>query len=233
MSSFINWINERWRSAVWSKVIANFLWEYVRPWIIPLIASACTYAWNKNTFLSIIEYQISFPVWVGLLAVLVVWLIILFVKYLTKKRSVVPRNIVWDSQIGNYTFEELHNKLSQKLRTRTSRMNNDGVAPPNTSMLVQFTEYQAKFAKGISGGEGLVIQALGEINMNDGGYITDVLAPKLTEYGLLTETKSIEKISGRTFSIVTYKISELGYEFLDCLEKVVSTDHSPAIYRAQ
>lgn len=230
----MDWFWKFWKDSVWSKVIANFIWDYGRPFIIPIIASIGAYIWksvDKNSFLSFIEYQVSFPLWVGLLAAFFGWLIIIFAKYWRKKRAVVARNPVWDTQIGNYIFEELYSKLNQKLRVRTSRMDSSGVAPPDTLIVTQFKEHYEKFNKGISGGETLILRAIGELNMNDGGYIVDVLAPKLTEYGLLTETKDEQILSGKSYSIVTYRISDLGYHFYDCLQ-VIHPLGLQSIYRA-
>ncbi|QRR02464.1 hypothetical protein [Dyadobacter sandarakinus] len=230
----MDWFWKFWKDSVWSKVIANVIWDYVRPWIIPLIASIGAFIWksvDKKGFLTFIEYPISFPLWVGLLTTLIVWLVLLFVKNWRKKRAVVPRNPIWDTQIGDYTFEELYRELNQKLRVRTSKMDNLGIAPPDTLIITQFKEHYDKFNKGLSGGETLMLMAMGELNMNDGGYIVDVLAPKLTEYGLLTETKNEQVLSGKSYLIVTYRISDLGYEFYDCLQ-VVHPLAPQLIYRA-
>lgn len=218
-----------WKDPVGSKVIAVGIVAF-----ITLIWSLISFPSLKDFFSQImtwLNYKITIPVWVGLLATLIVWQIIIFVKNWRKKRADVPRNPVWDTQIGDYTFEELYSKLNQKLRVRTSKMDNSGVAPPDTLIIIQFMKHYDKFNKGVSGGETLMLRAMGELNMNDGGYMVDVLAPKLTEYGLLMEIKSEQVLNGKSYSIVTYKISDLGYEFYDCLQ-VIHPLAPQSIYRA-
>jgi len=108
-----------------------------------------------------------------------------------------------------------------------------GVAPPEETLLQQFIASYDAFRKGIPHGEKMILRFMGEVEMNDGGYVPEVLAPKLLEYDLLVTSFLEHSIAGQNkgFTIVTYNISELGYKFHDCL-MLVHSRPPKTIYRA-
>ncbi|MHA4741967.1 hypothetical protein [Dyadobacter sp. MSC1_007] len=243
-SKFSLWFNEKWKDPVWSKVIAAGICA-----VCGIMGTAMLLLWKTfdpktftkfwNLAVGRLNGRLLLPLWAVILVVLLIPLLFSIIRmtlrYKESKRIVKPeRNPVLDAQVGNYTFEELYNILrSERLRTQTARMDAERVAAPETVLLSQFLEKYDEFKIGISGGEKFVLRAMGEVNIDDGGYTFDVLAPKLMEYGLLAATETDHSISGRpeiSFKIRTYKISVVGYAFRDCLEAFLPK-YERAIYR--
>jgi hypothetical protein len=223
------WREEKWKDPVYSKLIASYIDRAILT-LWALIAAGAVVAWQFfpiwfSKAIAVLKYAVEIPVWGIISGGTVIWFFRILYRYLRRvRRKPVPRNPVLDTQIGNYTFEGLLKILeSEKLRTQTERMAKEHVAPPDTSLLAQFSKNYEKFKVGVGSGDLLVVRAEGHLNTNDGGYVTDVLAPKLLEYGLLKASTSEHTVPGygtKQFTMTRYKISELGYKFSDCLASI-------------
>ncbi|AEA45342.1 hypothetical protein [Fluviicola taffensis] len=196
-----NVIVKVWKDPVWSKVISAG--------IILLVATLWTKYSNYSaqevyTFIvSCLKYELPVFVFLSIIGLffLTKWLIRFF------KRNKHP---IWDEQVGNYKFGELyHILLNQNLPFGTNGMNWSGQEPPQEDLLNMFHVYSPFFNKGVTLND----------ELNDGGYLYGVLAPKLVGYGLL------EKIETKNLQIdvmdIKYQTSEVGYKFYALLEKSI------------
>lgn len=140
-------------------------------------------------------------------------------------KAVVPNKInkelIWNEQIGNFTFKELYQILSnQKLQIRTQSMIWRDQLPPDEDLLTLFRTYCLLFNIGVDMEESLS-------DTRYSGYTFGILAPKLIGYGLL------EKIEIKSFEIdyidIKYQTSEVGHRFFALLEKVIHLSSSPNV----
>jgi hypothetical protein len=232
------WREEKWKDPVYSKIIASYIDRAILT-LWALIGAGAVVAWKFfpiwfSNAKAVSNYPVEIPVWGFIAGGTVIWLFRMLYRYLKSiRRKPVPRNPVLDTEIGNYTFESLLNILkSEKLRTQTERMVIEHVAPPDTVLLAQFIKHYEKFKVGIGNGDKLVLRAMGHVNTGDGGYLTDVLAPKLLGYGLLEANTSEHTVPGygtKLFTMTRYKISDLGYKFFDCLA-IISPKYEQVIF---
>ena len=178
----------------------------------------------KLMFKDFLTTKIALPVWVIILATVILVLIIRIRRYILYRRQhIAPKNPVLNEKIGSYTFEELHGILAnEKLRIRTEKMKDLLIPPPDESLLTQFINKYEDFSKGIPVGDRNILIALGTISSEDGGYTAEILIPKLLEYDLLVVEKKDHTIQGRgrSFTVSTFYLSETGYKFFDCLKKL-------------
>ena len=194
-------IKSIWKDSVWSKLISTGL--------ILLIATI----WTKYSKYSISDIYNFFidgltyktPIFVFLSLVGLYFLVKLLIK-LFKKKS----DPIWDEQVGNYTFKELYNILSnQNYEVGTVGMGYSGRRPPKEDLLTLFHTYSPILNRGINLDD----------NLEDGGYLYGILAPKLVGYGL------VNKIETKNLQIdvmdIKYETSETGHKFFALLEKVI------------
>lgn len=190
-----------WKDPVWSKVIATG--------IILLIATIWTKYSNYSStqvfgfVIFILTY--NFPIYIFLSIFGIYFLAKKIINLFAKKTDPI-----WDEQIGNYKFKELYDILSQQnFPIGTMGMRFSGHSPPNEDLLTMFHRYIFYFNKGISL----------EDNLQDGGYIYGVLAPKLVGYGLLDKTET--KNSKIDLNEIKYQTSDVGHKFYALLEKSI------------
>lgn len=239
------WREEKWKDPVWSKVISTGIIS-----LCGIVGTGALLVWKAidpkafKRFMSLVlEYltgSLTFPIWFVLAAIgLIVLLFFLTraaIRFPRKQQNkVAMRNPVWDEQVGKHSFEELYNLLAtQRLRVQTNYMRLNGVAAPEETLLEQFLAFYDAFRKGIPYGEKMILRFMGEVEMNDGGYVPEVLAPKLMEYDLLVTSSLDHKVAGqdKVFTIITYNVSEVGYKFYDCL--MIAFSRQPqAVHRAR
>lgn len=224
------WREEKWKDPVWSKVISAAIIS-----MCGLFGSAILLLWKaidpkafKSFMNSLLGYTLTFPLWVLLVGIAGILALLLIGRRTTPfsrkvRIKLQERNPVWDERVGKYSFEELYNLLaSQRLRVQTNNMRLSGVPAPDETLLEQFLAFYDAFRKGIPYGEKMILRFMGEVEMNDGGYVPEVLAPKLMEYELLATSSLDHKVAGqdKVFTIITYNVSEMGYKFYDCLMQV-------------
>lgn len=190
-----------WKDPVWSKVISTG--------IILLIGIIWTKYSKYSTqqvydfFISILTYKL--PIFVFLSIVGSYFLTKLLIRLFEKKT-----NPIWDEQVGNYKFKELCKILSsQNLPVETNGMKWSGQKSPDIDILTMFHSFSTFFNRGINL----------EDDLNDGGYLYGVLAPKLVGYGLL------DKIETKNLQIdamdIKYQTSEIGHKFYALIEKSI------------
>jgi hypothetical protein len=190
-----------WKDPVWSKVISAG--------IILLIATIWTKYSNYtgqdvyNFFILLLTYKL--PVFVFLSVIGLYFLTKLLIR-LFKKKS----DPIWDEQVGNYKFKELYQILSsQNYPVETVGMSWSGRKAPEDDLLTMFHTYITFFNRGLNLDD----------NLEDGGYLYGVLAPKLVGYGLL------DKIESKNLQIevidIKYQTSEVGHKFYALLEKSI------------
>ena len=190
-----------WKDPVWSKVISAG--------IILLIATIWTKYSNYSIqeiysfIIIILTYKLPIFVFLSIIGIYFV------IRLLTKlfKRKIDP---IWNEQVGNYKFKELYDILSnQNLPVSTTGMKWAGKDPPKDDLLTLFWANSIFFNKGINLDD----------NLEDGGYLYGVLAPKLVGYGL------VDKIESKNLRIdvmdIKYQTSELGLKYFALLEKSV------------
>jgi hypothetical protein len=190
-----------WKDPVWSKVISAG--------IILLIATIWTNYSNYSSqqvydfLILVLTYRL--PIFVYLSTIGLYFLAKLLIKLFKKKTDPI-----WDELVGNYKFKELYHILAnQNYPVRTVVMEWSGQTPPEDDMLTMFHLYIPIFNKGINLND----------ELDDGGYLYGVLAPKLIGYGLL------DKIETKNLQIdvidTKYQTSEVGYKFYALLEKTI------------
>ena len=88
-------------------------------------------------------------------------------------------------------------------------MDQSGQKPPEDDLLTMFHNFITFFNRGVDLDD----------NLEDGGYLYGVLAPKLLGYGLLNkiETKNLQI----DVMDIKYKTSEVGHKFYALLEKSI------------
>ncbi|MBX2932000.1 MAG: hypothetical protein KF781_08655 [Chitinophagaceae bacterium] len=190
-----------WKDPVWSKVISAG--------IILLIATIwarySNYSWQEiyDFFILLLTYKL--PIFVFLSIIGLYFLTKLLIRLFKKK--IDP---IWDEQVGNYKFKELYQILSnQNFPVETVGMSWSGRKPPEEDLLTMFHSYITFFNRGLNLDD----------NLDDGGYLYGVLAPKLVGYGLL------DKIETKNLQIdvmdIKYQTSEIGQKFYALLEKTL------------
>lgn len=190
-----------WKDPVWSKVISAG--------IILLIATI----WTKYSNYSGQDVYDFFILLLAYKLQVFVFLSIIGLYFLTKllirlfKKKIDP---IWDEQVGNYKFKELYQILSsQNFPVGTVGMRWAGRKPPEDDLLTMFHTYITFFNRGLNLDD----------NLEDGGYLYGVLAPKLVGYGLL------DKIETKNLQIdvmdIKYQTSEFGHKFYALLEKSI------------
>ena len=190
-----------WKDPVLSKVISTG--------IIVLIGIIWTKYSKYSTqqvhdfFISILTYKL--PIFVFLSIVGSYFLTKLLIRLFEKKT-----NPIWDEQVGNYKFKELYKILqNQNYPIGTNGMSWSRQKPPEDDLLTMFHNFSTFFNRGINL----------EDDLDDGGYLYGVLAPKLVSYGLLDkiETKNLQ-INAMD---IKYQTSEIGHKFYALIEKSI------------
>jgi hypothetical protein len=191
-----------WQDPVWSKVISAGIIA-----IIAIIwAKITNHTWTEiyNFVLSILSFNL--PVYLFLSVIAFYFIVKTFIKLFKKKKDPI-----WDEQMGNYTFKELYNILiAETFPIRTVGMKLSGMDAPSDNLLILFKVYYIYLNKGVDF----------DTNINDWGYLYNVLAPKLLGYGLVDAyQKPINNLPDETE--VAYKTSDLGHKFYAYLEKAI------------
>ncbi|AEE49467.1 hypothetical protein Halhy_1575 [Haliscomenobacter hydrossis DSM 1100] len=196
-----NWILSIWKDPVWSKVISAG---------IILLISTVWLKYSNLTFKEIYNGLIEglafkAPIFVFLSLIAAYFLLKLFQKSFKRKSDPI-----WNEQVGNYKFSELYHILAnQNFPVETRGMSWLGRKPPEDDLLSMFYTYITLFNRGLSLDD----------ELNGGGYLYGVLAPKLVSYGL------IDKIEAKNLRIdvmdIKYQTSELGHKFYALLEKSI------------
>jgi hypothetical protein len=191
-----------WKDPVWSKVISAGIIAL----IAVIWAKITNHSWAEiyEFIIKVLSFQL--PVYIFLSVIGLYFIVKLCIK-LFKKR----KDPLWDEQMGNYTFKELYNILiTETFPVTTMGMQMSGRAAPNDDLLMLFRMYYTYLNKGIDFDD----------NIQDGGYLYGVLAPKLVGYGLVEAfEKPLRDLPDQTE--VAYKTSELGHRFHASLEKVI------------
>ena len=191
-----------WQDPVWSKVISVG--------IIGLVALAwakiTNHTWTEiyDFVLSVLSFKL--PVYLFLSTIALYFIVKLCIKLFRK-----GKDPLWDEQIGNYTFKELHNILvTETLPVRTRGMEMGGIPAPTDNCLTLFRLYYITLNKGFGIGD----------DIGDRGYLHSVFAPRMVGYGLV---EAYQKPDDNLPEItdVAYKTSELGHKFHSSLDKVI------------
>jgi len=201
-SNFKDFFLKIWKDAVWSKVIAGGILV-----AIPIVwAKITNHSWNEIYQFVIKVLSFPLPLYV-FLSVIALYFIVKKCIQLFKKR----KDPFWDEQMGNYTFKELYNiLLTETMPVRTKGMELFGRNAPNDNLLFLFQVYYSTLNSGFGFGD----------NIDDGGYLYGVFAPRLVGYGLVDEyQKPNDDLPDRTD--VAYKTSALGHKFHAALDKLV------------
>jgi hypothetical protein len=191
-----------WRDPVWSKVISVG--------ILALIgityAKITNHSWNEIYDLIITNLSFKIPLFVFLSIIALYFIIKKLIQLFRKRKS-----SFWNEQIGNYTFKELYNiLLTETLPIQTQGMKMSGRPAPTHDLLTLFRIYYSQLNKGFGIYD----------NLDDGGYLYAVFAPRLVGFGLVDEyQKPDENLPDRTD--VAYKTSILGHKFHASLDKII------------
>jgi hypothetical protein len=213
--------------AFWNRIANHPVGSNV---VASAIIALAVYVWSlvsKKTFLTFwylilkgLSMQITFPMWLIILGGGGGWMLLNLIRYI-KGNSQIDSEI-WEERVGDYTFLELFNILDKEhAQERTERMKQDRVGPSNDSLLQLFRFHRDDFNGGVKNTDR---------GFNDGGYLADVVAPKLYQYKLLEkeEYQGFE-INYRVFYI-TYLTSEAGFKFFNCLDRLYDSN-GRSIYR--
>ena len=194
-----------WKDPVWSIVIATG--------ILALIALAwakiTNHSWKQIYSLIIELLSFKLP--------LFVFLSIIALYFIAKKCIQLFKNKkdkFWDEQMGNYTFKELYNiLLTETMPVRTKGMEMFGHVAPTDNLLFLFRLYYISLNTGF----GI------EDNIDDGGFLYGVFAPRMVGFGLVEEyqkpNNNLPDVSDTAF-----KTSELGHKFHSSLDKLLLAD---------
>ena len=194
-------ITKIWKDSVWSRIISTGL--------ILLITSIWTNysGYNIKDIYNFIINGLTFriPIYFFLSITGLYFLTKLIVKLFRKKADPI-----WDEQIGNYSFKELYEiLLNQNYEVGTNGMGYSGRKPPKDNLLTLFHNYSPLLNRGIDLDD----------NIDDGGYLYGILAPKLVGYGL------VKKLESKNLEIdvmdLKYETSENGHKFFALLEKTI------------
>jgi hypothetical protein len=193
------WIKSIWKNPVWSAVIATGITAIIA--IIWQRYSAYTLKQIYDLLLHLLAYKIPVFVFLSLIAI---FYIIKLISRLFKRK--MPS--IWESEVGNFKFGELHEILSsQSFPVQTAGMEMSLMKAPQEDLLTLFLNYSIFLNKGVSI----------DSNIGDGGYLYGALAPKLMSYGLVDK---IETPNPKFNDVdVTYKISEDGRKLFALMEK--------------
>ncbi len=191
-----------WDNAVWSKVIsAGIIAAIAVVW-----AKITNHTWGQiyDFIIKVLSFQL--PVFVFLSVFGIFFIVKFSIKFFKKKKDPL-----WDEQMGNYNFKELYNILiTETFPVTTMGMEMSGRPAPIEDLLILFRTYYTYLNKGVDFDD----------NIDDGGYLYNVLAPKFVGYGLVEiYQKPLNDLPER--SEVAYKTSELGHKFHSSLEKVI------------
>lgn len=204
-----NFISKIWKDPVWSKVIST---------IIILIITTVIMKLSNYSFKDILNLLITFllykiPVFIFLSLISIYLIIKLIIRFFKNKPDPL-----WAEQVGNYTFKELYNILSnRKLNIRTNGMKWSNKYPSEDSLLLQFHTFALIFNTGLDI----------DNHLEDGGYLYGVVAPALLGYGLLDKIES-QNINLETVT-TKFQTSEMGYRFFALLEKTTYLDKNKKV----
>jgi len=193
-------IKSIWKDSVWSKLISTGLILL----IATFWANYSNYSLEDiyNFFIDGLTYKT--PIFVFLSLIGIYFLVKLLIK-LFKKKS----DLIWNEQVGNYKFKELYKILSnQNYQIGTVGMGYSGKKPPKEDLLTLFHNYSPILNRGIDLND----------NLDDGGYLYGVLAPKLVGYGLVNKFESKNSFDVK---VIKYETSEIGHKFFALLEKTI------------
>jgi hypothetical protein len=177
--------------------------------IIVLIATLWTkysnYSSQQVYDFSICILKYKLPIFVFLSIIGLYFLTKLIIRLFKKKTDPI-----WDEQVGNYKFKEMYQILqNQNYPIETNGMNWSGQKPPEDDLLTMFHTFITFFNRGLNLDD----------NLEDGGYLYGILAPKLVGYGL------VDKIESKNLQIdvmdIKYQTSEVGHKFFALLEKSI------------
>ena len=191
-----------WRDPVWSKVISGVILIGT-----PIVwAKITNHTWKEIYDFLIMILSFKLP--------LFVFLSVIALYFIVKKGIQIFKNKkdpFWDEQIGNYTFKELHNiLLTESMPVRTKGMEMFGRDAPTVNLLFLFQVYYSVLNSGFGFGD----------NIDDGGYLYGVFAPRMIGFGLVEEyQKPNDDLPDRTD--VAYKTSALGHKFHASLDKLI------------
>lgn len=194
-----------WEDSVWSNVISTGIII-----AIPLgWAKITNHSWSEiyKFLISVLSFKLPLFVFLSVIALFFIGKKII---QLFKKR----KDPFWDEQIGNYTFNELYNiLLTETLQARTRGMAWSGRDAPSENLLSLFQIYYSTLNIGFGLGN----------NIDDGGYLYGVFAPRLVGYGLVDEyQKPDDDLPNRTD--VAYKTSVFGHKFHSSLDKLILSE---------
>ncbi len=204
-SQIKNTFSKIWNNPVWSNVIAAIIFAAVAlSW-----AKITNHSWQDIYNFMITSLTFKLPVYIFLSAVGFYFIIKKNFQVFQKRK-----NPLWDEQIGNYIFKDLYNiLLTETFPVRTIGMQMTGHFPPTDNFLTLFRVYYIALNKGF----GI------EDNIEDGGYLYSVFAPRMVGYGLVdVYQKPDNNLPGVTDA--AYKTSELGHGFHSSLDKIILAD---------
>lgn len=190
-----------WKDPVWSQVIAGG---------IVLIITTVWIEYSKYSIKQVYDYFIliltyELPIFIFLSIIGLYFITKILINLFNKN----PHPI-WNEQVGNYKFKDLYQILSsQNFPVGTIRMSWAGQKPPEDDLLTMFHTFSMFFNRGLNLDD----------NLEDGGYLYGVLAPKLVGYGLVDKIET-KKMTNDEMEI-KYQTSELGYKFFALLERSI------------
>ncbi len=194
-----------WKDPVWSKVISGIILVGV-----PILWAKITHhSWEEIYGYIITILTFNFPLYAYLSAVALFFIVRFSIQWFKRKRDPF-----WDEQIGNYTFKELYNiLLTETLPVRTQGMEWFGRDAPNDSLLFTFQVYYSTLNTGFGPDD----------DIQDGGYLYGVFAPRMVGFGLVDEyQKPYFDLPDKTGT--AFKTSALGHKFHASLDKLILAD---------
>jgi len=197
--------SKTWKDPVWSKVIAAGILASVGLFW----AKITNHSWEEIYAFIIFVLSFKFPLFIFLSVIAFYFIIKKCIQLFRNKKD-----SFWDEQMGNYTFKELYNiLLTENLPIPTVGMQISGRPAPTDNLLFLFRLYYSSLNKGFGIGD----------NLDDGGYLWSVFAPRMVGFGLVDEyQKPDENLPDRTD--VAYKTSALGHRFHASIDKLVLAD---------
>ena len=191
-----------WKDPVWSKVISVGILG-----LIALVGAKLTHhSWNEIYLFIIAVLSFKVPLYVVLSTIALILAILMIVRFFKNRRDPF-----WDQPIGNYTFKELYNiLLTQTMPVATTGMKISGQPAPPDNLLHLFRVYYTFLNKGM----GI------EDNIQDGGYLYSVFAPRMVGFGLV---EIYDKPDNNLPDVTdpAYRTSPLGHKFHAALDKLI------------
>ena len=190
-----------WKDPVWSKVISTGILAL----IAVIWAKFSHHSWSDIYHFILVGLSFPVPIYLVLSAIGLFYLVRRSIRLFGKKKDPF-----WDQRIANYIFKDLYNfMLLETLSVPTQAMMMSGMHAPTDNLLLLFQVYYMTLNKGVGIAD----------NIQDGGYLYAVLAPRLVGFGLVDAYQKPDDDLPE-HSDIAYRTSELGHKFHAALDKV-------------